>query len=43
MDMAMIPGDEGNFKNTTRSDLERFREIAKNEKTAESKAKTAER
>ena len=27
MDIAMIPGDEGNFKLTTRSDLERFREI----------------
>lgn len=27
MDIAMIPGDEGNFKITTRSDLERFREI----------------
>ena len=28
MDIAMIPGDEGNFKITTRADLERFREIA---------------
>lgn len=27
MDIAMIPGDEGNFKITTRTDLERFREI----------------
>lgn len=27
MDIAMIPGDEGNFKITTRADLERFREI----------------
>lgn len=27
MDIAMIPGDEGNFKITTRGDLERFREI----------------
>ena len=27
MDMAMIPGDEGNFKITTRNDLERFRQI----------------
>lgn len=27
MDIAMIPGDEENFKITTRSDLERFREI----------------
>ena len=25
MDMAMIPGDEGNFKITTRTDLERFK------------------
>lgn len=28
MDIAMIPGDEGNFKITTGADLERFREIA---------------
>lgn len=27
MDIAMIPGDEGNFKITTPGDLERFREI----------------
>lgn len=27
MDIAMIPGDEGNFKITTMADLERFREI----------------
>lgn len=27
MDIAMIPGDERNFKVTTRADLERFREI----------------
>ncbi len=27
LDIAMIPGDEGNFKITTRADLERFREI----------------
>ncbi|HBN57080.1 MAG TPA: 2-C-methyl-D-erythritol 4-phosphate cytidylyltransferase, partial [Lachnospiraceae bacterium] len=27
MDIAMIPGDEGNFKITTRADLERFRGI----------------
>lgn len=27
MDVAMIPGDEGNFKITTRADLERFQEI----------------
>ena len=27
MDIAMIPGDEANFKITTRADLERFREI----------------
>ncbi len=26
MDIAMIPGDEGNFKITTRADLERFQE-----------------
>ena len=25
LDIAMIPGDEGNFKITTRTDLERFR------------------
>lgn len=28
MDIAMIPGDEGNFKITTGADLNRFREIA---------------
>ncbi|MDE7319348.1 MAG: 2-C-methyl-D-erythritol 4-phosphate cytidylyltransferase [Lachnospiraceae bacterium] len=28
MDIAMIPGDEGNFKITTKADLERFRRIA---------------
>lgn len=27
MDIAVIPGDEGNFKITTRADLERFREV----------------
>lgn len=27
MDIAMIPGDEGNFKITTKGDLERFRKI----------------
>ncbi len=27
MDIAMIPGDEGNFKITTRADLERFQKI----------------
>ncbi len=27
MDISMIPGDEGNFKITTRGDLERFRKI----------------
>lgn len=27
MDIAMIPGDEGNFKITTMADLERFREL----------------
>ena len=26
MDIAMIPGDEGNYKITTKVDLERFRE-----------------
>ena len=26
MDIAMIPGDEGNYKITTKADLERFRE-----------------
>lgn len=29
MDIVMIPGDEGNFKITTRADLERFRKTAK--------------
>ncbi len=29
MDIAMIPGDEGNFKITTKADLERFCEIIK--------------
>ncbi len=28
MDVAMIPGDEGNMKITTKSDLERFRRLA---------------
>ncbi len=28
MEIAMIPGDEGNFKVTTKADLERFRELA---------------
>lgn len=27
MDIVMIPGDEGNYKITTRADLERFREF----------------
>lgn len=27
MDIAMIPGDEGNFKITTRADLERFQKL----------------
>lgn len=27
MDIAMIPGDEGNFKITTKADLERFRKL----------------
>ena len=31
MDVAMIPGDESNFKITTKEDLERFREIVKDE------------
>lgn len=30
MDIAMIPGDEGNFKITTETDLERFRRMMKN-------------
>ena len=29
MDIAMIPGDEGNFKITTQADLERFRALIK--------------
>ncbi len=32
MDIAMIPGDEGNFKITTRADLENFRKIISLEK-----------
>lgn len=28
MDIVMIPGDEGNFKITTKTDMERFQEIA---------------
>lgn len=36
MDIAMIPGDEKNFKITTAADLERFREIVR-EKQAESR------
>jgi 2-C-methyl-D-erythritol 4-phosphate cytidylyltransferase len=31
MDVAMIPGDERNFKITTRSDLERFCTIVEGE------------
>lgn len=31
MDIAMIPGDEGNFKITTPADLERFRKLLKND------------
>ena len=31
MDIAMIPGDEGNFKITTKEDLERFRGIVEKE------------
>lgn len=30
MDIAMIPGDEGNFKITTKADLERFSQIIEN-------------
>lgn len=33
MDIAMIPGDEGNFKVTTEADLQRFRELMGGEKT----------
>jgi len=29
MDMVMIAGDEGNFKITTKEDLERFKETVK--------------
>lgn len=29
MDIALIPGDEGNFKITTAADLERFQEIVR--------------
>lgn len=29
MDIAMIPGDEGNFKITTEEDMERFRQLVK--------------
>lgn len=32
MDIAMIPGDEANFKITTKSDLERFERIIQNDK-----------
>ena len=31
LDIAMIPGDEGNFKITTKGDLERFRKIVEEE------------
>lgn len=31
LDIAMIPGDEGNFKITTKADLERFRRIVEGE------------
>lgn len=34
MDIAMIPGDEGNFKITTRADLERFCKIVEERKKA---------
>ncbi len=38
MDMVMIPGDEGNFKITTRSDLERFcRSLQENRQKAAAK------
>lgn len=37
MDMVMIPGDEGNFKITTKEDLERFREIIKADRETASK------
>jgi len=30
MDIAMVPGDEGNFKVTTKTDLERFAQIVSN-------------
>lgn len=40
MDMAMIPGDEGNFKITTRADLERFCQIL--EGNGEGEAGTSE-
>ncbi len=32
MDIAMIPGDEGNFKITTKADLERFERIMEERK-----------
>lgn len=32
MDIAMIPGDENNFKITTRGDMERFRELVQGRK-----------
>lgn len=32
MDIAMIPGDEGNFKITTKVDLDRFEEMVKGDK-----------
>ena len=31
MDIAMIPGDENNFKVTTKADLDRFKELAEQE------------
>ena len=30
--VAMIPGDEGNFKVTTKEDLERFRKMIQEER-----------
>ena len=37
MDIAMIPGDEGNFKITTQADLERFCKIIEDQKRSKSK------
>ena len=35
MDIAMIPGDEGNFKITTKGDLERFCRIVEESQNKE--------